>query len=189
MNKTHRACRVPYAMWSLQDKRDDASLAAAAAIEPSPAFQSRGGSYVVLSVAERRLSLPVSLNRRSATGGGCAITVPALKSRAGLTRSLRDREDGCRIYSSKTIWRMAYAIVFLALASLTTFAQQRPLVTEDVQTVKPGAVRFEAGFDLLQDKDYPVSGLNGDLARLGVVSLTFGLASNGEVVAGGVIQN
>jgi hypothetical protein len=56
-------------------------------------------------------------------------------------------------------------------------------------TVKPGAVRFEAGFDFLQDKDYSVSGLNGDLARLGVVSLTFGLASNVEVEAGGVIQN
>ena len=87
------------------------------------------------------------------------------------------------------MWRMAYAIVFLVLASMPTFAQQRPLITEDVVTVKPGAVRFEAGFDFLQDKDYPVSGLNGDLARLGVVSLTFGLASNVEVEAGGVIQN
>jgi hypothetical protein len=86
-------------------------------------------------------------------------------------------------------WRMAYAIVFLALVSLPAFAQQRPLVTEDVQTVKPGAVRFELGFDFLQDKDYPLSGLNGDLSRLGVVSLTFGLASNVEVEAGGVIQN
>jgi hypothetical protein len=86
-------------------------------------------------------------------------------------------------------WRMAYAIVLLALVSLPAFAQQRPLVTEDVQPVKPGAVRFEVGFDFLQDKDYPLSGLNGDLARLGVVSLTFGLASNVEVEAGGVIQN
>src|SRR5215475_13561386 len=90
---------------------------------------------------------------------------------------------------SYDIWHMKYVVVFLAFVSLTTFAQQRPLVTEDVQTVKPGAVRFEAGFDLLRDKDYPVSGLNGDLARLGVVSLTFGLASNVEVEAGGVIQN
>src|SRR5262245_42941736 len=91
----------------------------------------------------------------------------------------------CRVQYA--IW--SFAIVFLALASLPAFAQQRPLITEDVQTVKPGAVRFEAGFDLLRDKDYPVSGLNGDLARLGVVSLTFGLASNVEVEAGGVIQN
>ncbi len=92
-------------------------------------------------------------------------------------------------YFPKTIWHVAYTVVFLAFVSLTTFAQQRPLITEDVVTVTPGAVRFEAGFDLLRDKDYPLSGLNGDLARLGVVALTFGLASNVEVEAGGVIQN
>src|SRR5215468_3409173 len=90
---------------------------------------------------------------------------------------------------SCAIWRMKYAAAFLAFVSLPALAQQRPLVTEDVEPVKPGNVRFEAGFDLLRDKDYPVSGLNGDLARLGVVSLTFGLASNVEVEAGGVIQN
>jgi len=106
-----------------------------------------------------------------------------------LTWPLRDREEDCQIYSSKTIWHIAYAIVFLSLVSLPAFAQQRPLITEDVVTVKPGAVRFEAGFDFLRDKDYSVSGLNGDLARVGVVSLTFGLASNVEVEAGGVIQN
>jgi hypothetical protein len=84
---------------------------------------------------------------------------------------------------------MAYVVVFLAFVSLPAFAQQRPLITEDVVIVKPGAARFELGFDFLQDKDYPVSGLNGDLARLGVVSLTFGLASNVEVESGGVIRN
>src|SRR5215470_11825360 len=90
---------------------------------------------------------------------------------------------------SYAIWHMKYVVVFLALVSLPAFAQQRPMVTEDVQTVKPGAVRFEAGFDFLQDKDYSVSGLNGDLARLGVVSLTFGLASNVEAEIGGPIRN
>jgi hypothetical protein len=84
---------------------------------------------------------------------------------------------------------MKYAIGFLALVSLPAFAQQRPLVTEDVEPVKPGAVRFEAGFDFAQERDYPVSGLNGDLARLGVVSLTFGLAPNVEVETGGAIRN
>jgi hypothetical protein len=90
---------------------------------------------------------------------------------------------------SCAIWRMKYAAVFLAFVSLPALAQQRPLVTEDVEPVKPGNVRFEAGFDFLQDKDYPASGLNGDLARLGIVSLTFGLASNVEVEAGGAIRN
>ena len=74
-------------------------------------------------------------------------------------------------------------------ANIPARAQQRPLITEDVEIVKPGSMRFEAGFDFLQDKDYTVSGLNGDLTRLGVVSLTFGLAPNIEVETGGVIQN
>lgn len=90
---------------------------------------------------------------------------------------------------SYRIVHMKCAVVFLALVSLPAFAQQRPLVTEDVEPVKPGAVRFEAGFDFLQNKDYPVSGLNGDLGRLGVVSLTFGLASNVEAEVGGAIRN
>ena len=84
---------------------------------------------------------------------------------------------------------MKYAAAFLAFVSLPALAQQRPLVTEDVEPVKPGNVRFEAGFDFLRDKDYPVSGVNGDLTRLGVVSLTFGLASNVEAEIGGAIRN
>jgi hypothetical protein len=87
------------------------------------------------------------------------------------------------------IWRLVSTFAFLAIVSLPALAQQRPLVTEDVEPVKPGVVRFEAGFDFLQDKDYQVSGLNGDLSRLGVVSWTFGLASNVEAEIGGAIRN
>src|SRR5262249_49316774 len=86
--------------------------AALAAIEPSPAFQSRGSDYVAISVAERQLSLIDELNRRSATEVGCAIIVPALKSRARLTWSLRDRENGCRIYFSEAINPRLYQVKF-----------------------------------------------------------------------------
>ncbi len=89
-------------------------------------------------------------------------------------------------FAMTTSWAL---FVFLALACSPAFAQQRPLITEDVETVKPGSVRFEFGFDFLQDKNFPLSGLNGDLTRLGVVSLTFGLAPNVEVESGGVIRN
>ncbi|MBO0858497.1 MAG: hypothetical protein J2P21_08535 [Chloracidobacterium sp.] len=92
-------------------------------------------------------------------------------------------------YITYAIWSRKYAIGFLAFVSLPALAQQRPLVTEDVEPVKPGNVRFDAGFDLLLDKDYQVSGLNGNLERLGVVSLTFGLASNVEAEIGGPIRN
>src|SRR5262245_3749585 len=84
---------------------------------------------------------------------------------------------------------LALLLVFVGLANLHALAQQRPLITEDVEIVKPGSARFEFGFDFLQDKNYPLSGLNGDLTRLGVISMTFGLAPNVEVETGGVIQN
>ena len=83
----------------------------------------------------------------------------------------------------------AALLAFVIFAGSPAFAQQRPLITEDVEIVKPGSVRFEFGFDFLQDKNYPLSGLNGDLTRLGIVSLTFGLAPNVEVETGGVIRN
>src|SRR5262245_3464416 len=78
-------------------------LCRGAAFEHSPAFQSRDSGCVVVSVAERRLTPMIGINRRSATENGYALVAPALKSRAKLTWSLRDREDGCCIYFSKTI--------------------------------------------------------------------------------------
>lgn len=87
---------------------------------------------------------------------------------------------------SKFCFFAVMAIVFIAFPAR---AQQRPLVTEDVEIVKPGSARFEFGFDFLQDKNFTLSGLNGDLTRFGVVSATFGLASNVEFETGGVIQN
>lgn len=82
-----------------------------------------------------------------------------------------------------------YTALVMMLISLPALAQQRPLVTEDVETVKPGSVRFEFGFDFLQDKNFTLSGLNGDPTRFGVVSVAFGLAPNVEFETGGVIQN
>ena len=68
-------------------------------------------------------------------------------------------------------------------------AQQRPLLTEDTQTVAAGSARFELGFDFEQNRNVPLSGLNGDLSRFGVVSLTLGLARQVEIETGGVLQN
>lgn len=77
----------------------------------------------------------------------------------------------------------------MALISLPARAQQRPLITEDVDIIKPGSIRIEFGFDFVQDKDFGLSGLNGDLTRIGVITLRFGLAPNVEIESGGVLQN
>ena len=82
-----------------------------------------------------------------------------------------------------------FLVVLIAIGERIAVAQQRPLITEDIEIVSPGSVRFELGLDFQQDRNFPLSGLNGDLSRLGVVSLTMGLAPNVEVEFGGVIQN
>ena len=55
----------------------------------------------------------------------------------------------------------------LAFACATpTLAQQRPLVTEDPETIGSGLVLIEGGLDYENDIQYPVSGLQGNLIRL-----------------------
>jgi hypothetical protein len=75
-----------------------------------------------------------------------------------------------------------------ALATLTS-AQQRPLITEDVDIIPPGTLRIEAGIDFLQGAKYPVSGLTGDLTRVGVIGVNVGLSPNVEFQIEGVAQN
>src|SRR5947199_8906315 len=86
--------------------------------------------------------------------------------------------------------RPAAFAVFIALScALVANAQQRPLITEDVDIIPPGSFRIGAGVDFVQRARYPVSGLNGDLTRAGVISFTIGLAPNVEVQVEGVAQN
>ncbi|HKR61285.1 MAG TPA: hypothetical protein VJS64_16310 [Pyrinomonadaceae bacterium] len=78
------------------------------------------------------------------------------------------------------------AIVLLAISAS---AQQRPLITEDVDIIPPGTIRIEAGIDFLQGAKYPVSGLTGDLTRVGVIGVNVGLSPNVEFQIEGVAQN
>jgi hypothetical protein len=80
---------------------------------------------------------------------------------------------------------LAFALSFGGVAR----AQQRPLLTEDVDIIPPGSMRIEAGVDFVQKARYPVSGLTGDLTRAGVIGITIGLAPNVEVQLEGVAQN
>lgn len=68
-------------------------------------------------------------------------------------------------------------------------AQQRPLITEDVDIIPPGSMRIEAGIDFLQGARYSVSGLTGDLTRVGVIGINIGFAPNIEFQIEGVAQN
>jgi hypothetical protein len=76
----------------------------------------------------------------------------------------------------------------LAIAAFMP-AQQRPLVTEDVDIIKPGVIRIESGFEFLQDQRFPLSGLRGDVTKLADTRMSFGLASNVEFQVEWTIQN
>ncbi|MFQ5741186.1 MAG: transporter [Acidobacteriota bacterium] len=78
------------------------------------------------------------------------------------------------------------------LVLLHTFpvaAQQRPLVTERVETVDRGHLLFDFGVEFLQDTEFRLSGLKGDLTRVGVISARFGVGDNVEVRIAGSIQD
>lgn len=68
-------------------------------------------------------------------------------------------------------------------------AQQRPLLTEDVDIIKPGVIRVEAGFEFLQDQRFPLSGLRGDLTKLADMRLSFGMSPNVEFQVEWTAQN
>lgn len=68
-------------------------------------------------------------------------------------------------------------------------AQQRPLVTEDPETIGSGLVLIEAGVDLQRDIFLPVSGLSGNLLRLPTFGVSFGVSSIAEIQVDGGIYN
>ena len=85
--------------------------------------------------------------------------------------------------------RFSAALVFTFACALSSAAQQRPLITEDVDIIPPGSARIEAGIEFFQDARFPVSGLRGDLTRVGVIGVNIGLSPNVEFQIDGVLQN
>lgn len=60
-------------------------------------------------------------------------------------------------------------------------AQQRPLVTEDPETIGSGLVLLEGGIDEQREVFYPASGLQGNLLRFPTLGVSFGLSSIAEL--------
>jgi len=72
------------------------------------------------------------------------------------------------------------AAISLSISAAPAFAQQRPLVTEDPETVGAGRVLLEGGVDYAHNQDYPVSGLKGNLWRVPTLGISVGLSSIAE---------
>ena len=60
-------------------------------------------------------------------------------------------------------------------------AQQRPLVTEDPETIGEGRILIEAGMDALRDVSFPVSGLTGHLFAAPTAGISVGIGKIAEL--------
>lgn len=87
------------------------------------------------------------------------------------------------------ISRAVLMLTCLAGGMLIAGAQQRPLLTEDVDIIPPGTMRIQTGVDFLQGAKFPATGLTGDLTRVGVIGVSIGFAPNVEFQIEGVAQN
>lgn len=85
--------------------------------------------------------------------------------------------------------RLLVLSILLIFLSFPLNAQQRPLLTDDVDIAPAGTINVSAGVDFLQNAKFPLSGLRGDLTRVGDIRIRQGFASNVEIQIEGTIQN
>ena len=87
--------------------------------------------------------------------------------------------------AKRTVALISVATLWASVAH----AQQRPLVTEDPETVGSGVVMLEFGMDYTLEEEFPASGLTGNLLRLPLYGLSFGVSSIAEIQIDGGLRN
>lgn len=85
--------------------------------------------------------------------------------------------------------RLTHCLILILAAALAAFAQQRPLLTDDVDIAPPGSLELGFGVDFFQNAKFPLSGIKGDLTRVGDIRIRTGFASNVEFQVEGTLQN
>ncbi len=85
--------------------------------------------------------------------------------------------------------RMVLGLALVGLLPVAAAAQQRPLVTEDPETIGAGNVLIEGGFDVSRDILFPASGLRGNLLRAPLLGASVGISSIAEVQIDGGFYN
>jgi len=84
--------------------------------------------------------------------------------------------------------RIVLLLVLLG-CSVPALAQQRPLQTEDPETIGAGRILLEGGLDYKTDVYYPLSGLRGDLFAVPTLGISIGVSSIAEIqIDGGLYQ-
>lgn len=79
--------------------------------------------------------------------------------------------------------------VMVVAAATPVWAQSRPLVTEDPETVGTGQILLEGGIDFAKEATFPASGLQGTLWRLGTFGLSIGVSPIAEIQLDGGVRN
>ena len=85
--------------------------------------------------------------------------------------------------------RSLLILALLASAAVVALGQQRPLITDDIDITPQGAFELGVGVDFYQNAKFPLSGIKGDLTRVGDIRLKTGIASNVELQIEGTLQN
>ena len=85
--------------------------------------------------------------------------------------------------------RTKRALLALALMAAPAFGQDRPLVTENPELLSLGIVQADFGVDFHHRQLYTLSGLEGDLMRLGVCSVRVGVGEYAEFQISGVFRD
>ncbi|MEP6787173.1 MAG: hypothetical protein ABJB40_01985 [Acidobacteriota bacterium] len=85
--------------------------------------------------------------------------------------------------------RLTHCLILILATALASLAQQRPLLTDDVDITPPGALELGFGVDFFQNAKFPLSGIKGDLTRVGDIRIRTGFASNFEFQVEGTLQN
>jgi hypothetical protein len=108
-----------------------------------------------------------------------------------LPDSAFSRQSFARVVRPATIAlvQMLLAAIFIVATPRGVLAQQRPLVTEDPETIGAGRVLIEGGFDYGRDVLFPVSGLQGNLLRVPLVGVSIGVSSIAEIQVDGGVHN
>jgi hypothetical protein len=85
-------------------------------------------------------------------------------------------------------FRVALGAILAVLAAASPVAaQQRPLVTEDPETVGGGRLLVEAGVQYVRDIFLPASGLTGDRLKVPTLGVSIGLSSIAELQVDGAL--
>jgi hypothetical protein len=77
--------------------------------------------------------------------------------------------------------RYSFFVICYFLSPVPSFAQQRPLQTEDPETIGSGRILIEGGVDYQRDLYNPVSGLRGNLFTVPTLGVSLGVSSIAEI--------